>query len=141
MSALTVARLAATTARWADRHHPTRATLRAYHRRADALYWDPSPVSAAGQNRQFARLDDVREPLARAARALAHEHGLDFVVLAEELGELWQRPDVARWIGGHRVYRIDYAAWLITEWVEELQEAAAADPAVAGVLAEHLHRP
>lgn len=139
---MTPARLTATTYRWADRHHPIRATLRAYYRRADALYWERGADTMEEMHRQFSRLETVRQPLARAARALHRElPGGAFLGMADGLGDLWDNPLITRQIREDVVYKVDYAAYLVTERIEDMQEAADAVPGVARVLAEHLDRP
>ncbi|WP_017578279.1 hypothetical protein [Nocardiopsis kunsanensis] len=91
--------------------------------------------------RQVARLDTVREPLARAARALRAEFGADYLLMADELTDLWETPGVVTVLpSGTALYQIAYAAHLVMGNIEEMQEAAR-NPDVARVLAVHLRRP
>lgn len=136
----TAPRLIATTARALDRHNPAHATLRTYHRHADTIYWEDSPTNMEQMGTQVARLDAIREPLARAARALRNELGMDYLLLADDLTNLWTRPDVGQWIGGDFIYRIGYVAYLLMGYVEDMQEAVV-DPEASRVLGEHLVRP
>lgn len=132
-------RLTATIARWENRHHAIRAILRAYHRQADALYWEQSPDTLGQMGRQMDRIDAIRGPLAQAVKALSDTHP-EHQGLADDLAGLRDRSDAARIIDGTKIYRIDYLAYLLTGAVEELQEAVT-DPAVAQTLAKHLTRP
>lgn len=132
-------RLIATTARWENRHHAIRTILRTYHRHADTLYWEQSPDTLDQMDHQMDRIDAIRRPLAQAAKALSATHP-EHQGLADDLAGMRDRPDVARTIDGTTIYRIDYLAYLLTEAVEELQEAIT-DPAIAQKLTEHLTRP
>lgn len=149
MSTLTTARLTATTARWADRHHghhlthlrPARIALNIYQQRADTLYWARRPDTVRQARRQFARMEAIREPLARAARALARETG-HCREAAHDLTHLWDTPGMMTVLaGGTVMYEIARAAHTVMECIPELLAAAEAHHHPAWVLCEHLDRP
>lgn len=135
-------RLLSGAARWADRHHPLRAVLRAYHRAADALYWADRASTMEHMNDQARRLELVRDPVARAARGLHRELGDAYEHMADDLTGLWGTQGVKTVLpSGTVLYQIGYAAWLVREHVEEIETVAVADPDVARVLATYLDRP